>query len=76
MSGLHNLKPGRVVQAFIKAGWTRRKTGSGHAILTKEGNINLLSIPIHKGKPVKQGLLRNQIKLAGMTVEEFLKYYK
>jgi len=25
---------------------------------------------------VKKGLLINQIKKAGMTVEEFLKYYK
>ncbi len=73
---LHNLKPERVVSAFIKAGWERRKTKSGHAKLTKEGNINILSIPIHKGKPVKQGLLLNQIKKAGMTVAQFLEFYR
>jgi hypothetical protein len=44
--------------------------------LTKEGNINILSIPVHKGKPIKQGLLRNQISKAGLTVEDFLKLYK
>ena len=76
MTGLHNLKPERVVEAFIKAGWKRRKTKSSHAKLTREGNINILSIPLHKGKPIKRGLLLNQIKKAGMTVEEFLKYYK
>ncbi len=31
---------------------------------------------MHKGKPVKKGQLAAQIKKAGMTVEEFLKYYK
>ncbi|KPJ55833.1 MAG: hypothetical protein AMJ42_06155 [Deltaproteobacteria bacterium DG_8] len=76
MSGVHNLKPERVVKAFIKAGWKRRKTKSGHAKLTKQGNPNILSIPLHKGKPIKQGLLLDQIKKAKMTVEEFLKYYK
>lgn len=75
MTGVNNLKPERVAQAFIKAGWKKRKTKSSHAKLTKEGNINILSIPLHKGKPIKQGLLLNQIKKAGMTVEEFLKYY-
>lgn len=75
MTALHNLKPDRVVKAFIKAGWRRRKTKSSHAKLTKEGNPNILSIPLHKGT-IKHGLLLNQIKKANMTVEEFLKYYK
>jgi len=76
MTGFRDLKPERVVKAFIKAGWIRRKTTSSHAKLTKEGSLTILSIPIHKGKPVKIGLLQDQIKKAGMTMEEFLKYYK
>ncbi len=44
--------------------------------LTKEGSQYILSIPVHKGKPIKQGLLRDQIKKAGLTVEEFLRLYK
>jgi hypothetical protein len=31
---------------------------------------------VHKGKPIKQGLLRDQIKKAGLTVDEFLELYK
>lgn len=76
MSSLHGLKPERVIKAFERAGWiVKRQTGS-HAILTKEGNPFILSIPVHKGKPVKQGLLRGQIAKAGMTVEEFLRVYR
>lgn len=76
MSSLHGLKPERVIKAFERAGWTvKRQTGS-HAILTREGSHFILSIPVHKGKPVKQGLLRGQIQKAGMTVEEFLRLYK
>lgn len=77
MSGLHNLKPDRVVKAFERAGWINQgQRGSSHVKLTKEGNPVILSIPVHKGKPVKKGLLVAQIKKAGLTVEEFLKCYK
>jgi len=77
MSGLHNLKPERVVKAFERAGWkVRRQKGGSHVKMTKEDNPHILSIPVHKGKAVKQGLLRDQIAKAGMTVEEFLVLYK
>jgi len=76
MSGLHNLKPDRVVRAFERAGWMNEGQRGSHVKLTKEGNPNILSIPVHKGKPVKQGLLLSQIKKAGMTVAEFLRSYK
>lgn len=76
MNGLNNLDPLRVVKAFERAGWRRIRTTGSHAILTKAGNSATLSIPIHKGKPIKQGLLRHQIKTAGMTVETFLALYK
>ncbi len=76
MSGLHNLKPDRVVKAFERAGWTSEGQRGSHVKLTKEGSPFILSIPVHKGKPLKQGLLVAQIKKAGLTVEEFLKFYK
>lgn len=76
MSSLHNLKPDRVVKAFEKAGWKIERQKGSHIQLAKEGNINILSIPVHKGKPLKQGLLRSQIAKAGLTVEEFFKLCK
>ena len=76
MSSLHNLKPDRVVKAFERAGWTSEGQKGSHVKLTKEGSVYVLSIPVHKGKPIKQGLLRDQIKKAGLTVEEFLKLYR
>ena len=76
MSGIHNLKPDRVVKAFERAGWVNEGQRGSHVKLTKDGNPNTLSIPVHKGKPVKRGLLLDQIKKAGLTVEEFLKYYR
>jgi predicted RNA binding protein YcfA (HicA-like mRNA interferase family) len=76
MSGLHNLKPDMVIKAFERAGWKVRKQRGSHVKLTKEGSSYILSIPVHKGKPIKQGLLRDQIKKAGLTVDEFLELYK
>lgn len=76
MPGLHNLRPDRVVKVFVRAGWKAEGQKGSHVKLTKEGNPNILSIPVHKGKPIKKGLLLEQIKKAGLTVEEFLKHYR
>ena len=76
MSGLRNLKAERVVKTFERAGWINEGQRGSHVKLTKEGNPNILSIPVHKGKPIKKGLLLDQIKKAGLSVEEFLEYYK
>ena len=76
MSGLNNLDPLEVIKAFDRAGWRRVRTTGSHVILTKAGNPGTLSIPTHKGKSIKQGLLRSQIRNAGMTVEKFLEIYR
>jgi len=76
MSSLNNLKPEKVIKAFERAGWKKRGQKGSHVHLTKEGNHYILSIPVHKGKSIKQGLLKNQIAKAKLTVEEFLKLYK
>ena len=65
------------VDAFERAGWTvRGSTGSSHVVLKKEGNPSILTIPVHKGKPIKKPLLLKQIKRAGLTVEEFSGHYR
>jgi len=74
MVSLYNLKPERVVKAFERAGWVNRGFKGSHVKLTKEGNPNILSVPVHKGKSVKIGLLKDQIKKAGLTEEDFLRF--
>ena len=70
--GLHNLKPEKVIKAFQRAGWVDRGFKGSHVKLTKEGNPNILSIPVHGGKPIKIGLLKDQIRKSGLTEDEFL----
>lgn len=60
------------VRVFEKAGFHHdRKTGS-HFILKKAGHRYRLSIPVHAGKNLGVGLLKDQIDAAGLTVEEFI----
>jgi len=70
------MRPDRVIKAFQRAGWTPERQKGSHVHMTKEVNANILSIPMHKGKTMKQGLLKNQITKAGLSVEEFLKLYR
>lgn len=60
------------VAAFKKAGFVVNRIRGSHHILSKEGVAIRLSIPVHKGKTVGVGLLTQQIKAAGLSVEEFV----
>jgi predicted RNA binding protein YcfA (HicA-like mRNA interferase family) len=46
-----------------------RQSGS-HLVLTKQGQGVVLSIPNHR--ELDRGTLRSQIRLAGVTVDEFI----
>jgi len=71
---LGSYKGEEVVRAFQRAGWKITRQRSSHIILEKEGHEATLSIPVHKGKNVKRGTLRDLIKDAKMGVDEFLEY--
>ena len=74
MSRLASYKEEEVVKAFQRAGWKITRQRSSHIILEKEGHEATLSVPVHKGKNVKRGTLRDLIKDAKMSVDEFLEY--
>jgi predicted RNA binding protein YcfA (HicA-like mRNA interferase family) len=65
-------KPRKVLRAFKHFGWERDRTTSSHHILKKEGHRDIISIPYHGGKSVKEGLLRDQLRVAGIDTDEFL----
>jgi len=74
LSRLGSYKGEEVVKAFQRAGWKITRQRSSHVILEKEGHEATLSIPVHKGKKVKRGTLRDLIKDARMSVDEYLEY--
>jgi predicted RNA binding protein YcfA (HicA-like mRNA interferase family) len=67
---LRNIKGKDAVKAFIKFGGTERK-GKGDHINIKMPNGMIVTIP--GNKELKIGLLKNAIKKAGLSEEEFLK---
>ncbi len=76
MTRLGSYSGEEVKKAFLQAGWVISRQRGSHVILEKIGQVATLSIPVHKGKNVKRGTLRDLIRDAGMTVEEFFEYIK
>jgi predicted RNA binding protein YcfA (HicA-like mRNA interferase family) len=72
MPGAPLLRPGQVVRAFERLGWSVARQRGSHIIMTKEGHIATLSIPDHP--QVARGTLRSLTARAGLTVEEFLRH--
>jgi len=72
MANLPAVTGQQAVDAFGRAGFALdRISKSSHHILKKPGHVHLLTIPVHANKTLKAGLLRSQIRTAGLTVEQF-----
>jgi len=67
------LKPKQVIRALSKAGFfVDHQTGS-HVIMYKDDSSPPVTIPYHN-KDLKRGTVRNILKQAQLTAEEFIKY--
>lgn len=73
MAKLAGVSGRQAVNAFVRAGWQLARQKGSHAILKKRGQPNLV-IPMHR--MVAPFLLRSQIRRAGLTEEQFLKFLK
>lgn len=58
---------------MINAGFTVDRQSGSHVTLKKPGHRFIVTIPMHT-KPLKEGTLRNIIRQAGLTVDEFLEH--
>jgi predicted RNA binding protein YcfA (HicA-like mRNA interferase family) len=70
MGELANISGKEAVKAFERAGWSVRGQVGSHVMMTKDGVRANLSVPQHKELSV--GTLRALIRMAGLTVDEFL----
>jgi predicted RNA binding protein YcfA (HicA-like mRNA interferase family) len=50
-----------------RRGWHLARVNGSHHILTKPGHRERIVVPVHGNKPLKLGLLRHQMKIAGLT---------
>jgi predicted RNA binding protein YcfA (HicA-like mRNA interferase family) len=53
-----------------KNGWELRRTRGSHHIYVKAGHPARISVPIHGNSPLKIGLLRSLMKVAGIDESE------
>ena len=57
----------QLAKAIERAGWKLLRVTGSHHIYGKIGSNVRLSIPIHGNKPLKLGLLKHLLKLAGLS---------
>lgn len=75
MSRLANISGKEAVRVFLKAGYIIQRQTASHIILySPQPGRPMLSIPDHR--ELAPNLLRDQIKQAGLTIEEFLSMRK
>lgn len=53
-------------RAIEKKGWVLSRVKGSHHIYLKPGQRERIVIPIHGNKPLKTGLLKAQMKIAGL----------
>jgi predicted RNA binding protein YcfA (HicA-like mRNA interferase family) len=59
-----------LARAVQRKGWLLARSKGSHYIFIKDGRPERLVIPIHGNRPLKIGLLRSQMKIAGLTEDE------
>jgi predicted RNA binding protein YcfA (HicA-like mRNA interferase family) len=70
MPKLPHISGRETVRALQRVGWQEARQRGSHVVLTKPGSLYTLSVPLH---PVlRPGLLRDLIRKAGLTIEEFI----
>ena len=53
-----------------RANWNLLRIQGSHHIFGKTGSVVRISIPIHGNKPLKIGLLKHLLKLAGLEEKD------
>jgi predicted RNA binding protein YcfA (HicA-like mRNA interferase family) len=53
-----------------KKGWQLARINGSHHIYVKDGTIFRISVPVHKNKELKTGLLKSLMKIADITESE------
>lgn len=73
---LPSLKPREVLRALERAGFYIHHVGPGSHVQLKHHTdpTKRVTLPGHKGFDLPRGTLRNILKQAGMTAEEFAEH--
>ena len=74
MGRLAQLTGERLVRALVKLGWTVKRQSGSHVVLghQRRGSV---TVPVHRGKTLKEGTARGILKGAGVSEEELFEVY-
>lgn len=61
------------IRVFQRLGFELDRIRGSHHILKKPGHRYVLSVPVHASEQLKPGTLRQLIRAAGISVDEFRK---
>ena len=75
MTSLNSLDALRVLKALRRFGWEEVRSSGSHRVLKKDGYPLLLTVPVHRGRPIKQGTMRKILKTAAIAEDDFLTAY-
>jgi predicted RNA binding protein YcfA (HicA-like mRNA interferase family) len=65
--------PGKeLARTLERHGWTLLRIHGSHHVYGKTGSVVRLSVPIHGNKPLKIGLLKHLLKLAGLEEADLM----
>lgn len=53
-----------------RKGWVLARVNGSHHIYTKKDTVYRVSVPVHKNKDLKMGLLKSIMKIAGISENE------
>jgi len=56
----------RFAKILEKHGWQLLRIQGSHHIYGKPGQVERISVPVHKNQPLKVGLLHHLLKVAGL----------
>ena len=74
MGRLAQLEGHRLVRALGRLGWIVDRQSGSHVVLTHTGR-NPVTVPVHKGKTLKEGTARAILKAAGVSERELFDVY-
>jgi predicted RNA binding protein YcfA (HicA-like mRNA interferase family) len=72
MAKLPSLTARKVVHALKRVGFVEDRQRGSHLILVHPGTRARTVVPIHRGRTIKEPLLRAILRDARLTIDEFL----
>ena len=74
MGRLAQLSGERLVRALVRLGWTVRRQSGSHMVLVRAAH-SPVTVPVHRGKTLKEGTARGILKATGISEEALFEVY-